>query len=70
MTVPVTKGDENGSCPGVEWILTFYGPKAVSGSGTEKPADESDEETWRNNQLSPLPRRGLVSDSRSAQPQR
>jgi hypothetical protein len=36
MTVPVTRGDENGGRSGVAYMWAASGPKAVSGSGADK----------------------------------
>jgi hypothetical protein len=54
MTVPVTRGDENVTDAGVGLERTVSGPKVVSVSGADKPADESGLEAWRNKGLSPL----------------
>jgi hypothetical protein len=57
MTASVlSQGDENGDPPRVARIGIASGPKAVSGSGAEKPADESGLEVWRNKEVSPLSR--------------
>lgn len=57
MTVPVTRRDENRDGLSVGLERTASGPKVVSGSGADKPADESGLEAWRNKGLLLLPTR-------------